>query len=98
MRIKFKKGEQRKFLQKVLEKSGSPSLRELVRRGFDVPYSTLKNYFSEQRFLPEDLFRDLIKFADLDAKDFSFEIVGENWGQSKGGRRRGELRSQIVIN
>jgi len=39
-----------------------------------------------------------LKFADLDAKDFSFEIVGENWGQSKGGRRRGELRSQIVIN
>ena len=54
MRIKFKKGEQRKFLGKVLENLGAPSLRELINRGVGVPYSTLKNYYLEERMLPEN--------------------------------------------
>ena len=50
-RIKFKKGKQKKFLELILEKINCPSLRELINRGFDIPYSTLKNYFNRSEDL-----------------------------------------------
>lgn len=80
-----KEGPQRLFLKKVLEKTNCPSLKELVRRGFDTPYSTLKNYFNESRTLPEDLFNDLCVFADINKDDISFNILEDNFGQIKGG-------------
>lgn len=86
MRIKFKKGEQRKFIQKVLVISGCPSLSELRRRGFDINYSTLKNYFNEDRTLPENLFNELVEFGKLSKEDFVFEVLEENWGKIKGGK------------
>jgi len=83
-RIKFKKkSQQRKFLKKVLEKINCPSLRAFEQFGFDVPYSTLKNYFSEARFLPEDFFKELCVFAKISARNI--EVLKDNWGQVKGG-------------
>ena len=87
MRIKFRKGMQRRFIEKVLEKLRVPSLRSLSQFGLDVKYSTLKNYFSEKRLLPEDFFKDLIKLSKLNEKEFDFEIIKNNWGQVKGGKR-----------
>ncbi len=86
MRIKFRKGQQRKFLQKVLEKVDSPSLRELSRR-IDVNYSSLKNYYVEARFLSESLFNDLCYLAKFDLNLIKFEKLGMNWGQIKGGKK-----------
>jgi len=86
MRIKFDNGKQREFLKKILEKTNCPSLRELISRGIDINYSTLKNYFSEERLISEDLFKELIIFSGLSEKDFDFEIIEENWGQIKGGK------------
>lgn len=77
---------QRKFLKLVLEKTSCISLRELINRGFDVPYSTLKNYFNESRTLPENLFNELCVFANISKKDLNIEILKENWGQAKGGK------------
>jgi len=94
-RIKFRKGQQRKFLEKVLEKINCPSLRELINRGFDIPYSTLKNYFNESRSLPEDLFNDLCYIAKIDPSSLKIEILGENWGQIKGGKRENNFLEQI---
>jgi hypothetical protein len=85
-RVKFRKGEQRKFLQKVLENVNCPTLRAFLQFGFDVPYSTLKNYYSEVRLLPENFFNSLIKFGEIDLNDFNFEFVENNWGQVKGGK------------
>lgn len=85
-RIKFAKGKQRKFLLEVLEKINCPSLRELRKRGFDVSYSSLKNYFSERRNLPGDFFMDLIEISKIDEKNINFEILDENFGQILGGR------------
>jgi hypothetical protein len=84
-RVKFKKGEQRNFLKKVLENVNCPSLRAFMQFGFDVPYSTLKNYYSEVRFLPESFFRELVEFGKIDLKAFEFELIEGNWGQIKGG-------------
>lgn len=86
MRIKFKKEKQRKFLDLVIEKLNAPSLRGILQFGFNVPYSTLKNYYNESRLLPEDLFDDLCEVAKIDKSELSFEFVDENWGKVKGGR------------
>ncbi len=84
-RIKFKKGEQRKFLKKVLEELNCPSLRALNQFGFDIPYSTLKNYFIELRVMPKNFFDDLCYLSKVDERDFEFEVLDENWGQVLGG-------------
>ncbi len=86
MRVKFSKGKQREFLKKVLEKTNCPSLRELINRGIDVNYSTLKNYYGEERLISEELFKELIIFSGLNEEDFEFELISENWGQVKGGK------------
>jgi len=85
-RIKFKKGEQRKFLKKVLEELNCPSLRALNQFGFDIPYSTLKNYYNESRFLPDSLFDDLCEVSNIDKGDLDYDVVDENWGKIKGGK------------
>jgi len=86
MRIKFEKGKQRKFLDLVIEKTSSPSLRGLLQFGLETNYSTLKNYYNESRLLPENLFDELLEFARLSREDVDFELVDENWGKVKGGR------------
>ena len=87
MRVKFKDGEQRRFLKKVLEESSVPSLRVFMQFGFDVPYSTLKNYYNESRLLSSELFDDLCEVANIDKDSLSFEFVDENWGKVKSGRK-----------
>lgn len=86
MRIKFSKGKQREFIKKVIAKINCPSLRELINRGIDVNYSTLKNYYSEERCLSEELFYELIEISALNKNELDFEIINENWGQVKGGK------------
>ncbi len=86
-RVKFKKGFQRKFLQEVLEKINCPSLRELSKRGFDISYSGLKNYFIERRNLPLEFFNDLIRISGVDKNKIDFEIVEDNYGQVIGGKK-----------
>ena len=86
MRIHFKRGGQRKFLDLVVEKLRSPSLRGILQFGFDVSYSTLKNYYIEDRLLPKDFFDDLCEIADVDKSSLSFESVDDNWGRRKGGQ------------
>jgi hypothetical protein len=87
MRVKFSKGEQRKFIDLVIERANSPSLRGLLQFGFNVPYSTLKNYYVEERLMSEDLFSDLCNFARLDKNSFEVTYLADNWGKVKGGKK-----------
>jgi len=87
MRIRFKKGEQRKFIKRVIEKINCPSLRELINRGIEVNYSTLKNYYNEERLLSDKLFYELIEISELNKNELDFNIINENWGQVKGGKK-----------
>ena len=86
MRIKFPAGKQKEFLLKVLEAIGCPSLRELINRGIDARYSSLKNYYCERRLLPDSIFDELLKISKFNREDFDFESVRDNWGQAKGGK------------
>jgi len=72
-RIKFNSGEQRLFLKKVLEELNCPSLRALNQFGFEIPYSTLKNYFVESRVIPENFFNDLCYLAKIEKKKLNFK-------------------------
>ena len=86
-RIKFpKKKQQRKFIQEVIKKINCPSLRSLNERGFEIPYSTLKNYYSEKRLLPEELFKNLSAIAKINLSLIKYTILKENWGKIKGGK------------
>ena len=83
----FVKGGQRKFLELVVERVNSPSLRGLLQFGLKVPYSTLKNYYVEDRLMSEDLFSDLCSLARLDKNSLSVTYLEDNWGRVKGGRK-----------
>jgi len=87
MRIKFNQGEQRKFLELVVEKLNCVSVRGILERGFDISYDSLKSYSIERRLLPEWFFKDLCHLAKLNPKDFDVEYLGDNWGQVKGGKK-----------
>jgi hypothetical protein len=82
----FTRGGQRKFLDLCIERLDSPSLRGLLQFGFEVNYSSLKNYYSEDRLLPLDLFEDLLEISGISRDELEFEIVKGSWGQEKGGR------------
>jgi hypothetical protein len=86
-RIRFEKMKQREFLDLVIEKLNSPSLRGILQFGFVVPYSTLKNYYNELRLLPEDFFRDICEVAKINDSELEFDIIDENWGKIKGGKK-----------
>lgn len=88
MRVRFQRGGQRKFLRNVLKNINCPSLRAFLQFGFDVPYSTLKNYYSEKRCLPENFFNELCTFGKINKKNINFSLVEENWGKVKGGKKR----------
>lgn len=87
-RVKFsRKGQQRKFIQRVLFETNCPSLRSIIQRGIDVNYSTLKNYFTEKRLMPEDFFKDLCYLARINLDSINVEFFDKNWGKVKGGRK-----------
>jgi len=86
MRVRFKRGGQRKFLDLVIFRLRCVSLRGLLQFGFDVPYSTLKNYYVESRLLPLGFFEELCEVAGIDKVGLRYEEVEENWGKRKGGK------------
>lgn len=89
MRVKFEKDKQREFINEVLKKISAPSLSELIRRGIDVNYQTLKNYYSGRRLLSLEFFETLCQISNIKKDSLSYNIINDNWGQVKGGLKRG---------
>jgi hypothetical protein len=86
-RIKFKSNDQRKFLKEVLKALNCPTLKAFDQFGFNIPYSTMKNYFTEKRTLPEQFFNDLISLTKINKTRFQFKVLEENFGQRIGGKK-----------
>ena len=85
-RVKFiSNGGQKQFLKQVLEKTNSPSIRELANR-LGINYSSLKNNFSGRRLLSENLFQDLCIIGNIPETKFKTELIKDNWGHIKGGK------------
>jgi hypothetical protein len=82
-RILFSKGKQRKFLDLAIKKLNCVSLRGLLQYGFNVSYSSLKNYYTERRLISRSLFESMCYLARIKRK---IKIIKGNWGQVKGGK------------
>ncbi len=87
MRIQFKKGKQKKFIKKVLKNLNCPTLKAFEQFGFEIPYSTMKNYSAEERTLPKEFFEELCSISKINQDKLSFEIIEDNFGQIKGGKK-----------
>lgn len=88
-RVKFsRKGMQRKFLDLAVERLNCVSVRGILQFGFDIPYSTLKNYYTERRLIGRNFFENLCHIAKIDMGELNFRFINGNWGQVKGGRRK----------
>lgn len=85
-RVKFRKGQQRKFINEVIGNVGAVSLRGLIQFGFKINYQTLKSYYIENRTLPEDFFDDLCTLAKIDKKSVKAKFLKDSWGQRLGGK------------
>jgi hypothetical protein len=86
MRVLFKKNEQRKFLNLVIQRLGCISLRGILQFGVDVSYDQLKNYYTERRLLPKTLFDDLCHLSKTDKDNLDIKYLDDNWGRAKGGK------------
>jgi len=83
-RVVFTKGKQKKFLDKCIENLSLTSLRGLLQLGISTNYNNLKNYHTERRAMPKQLFDDLIYLSKIKATNITYKE--ENWGQIKGGQ------------
>ena len=79
------KNGQRFFLEKCKNNLNCPSISCLLQFGIKCSVSSLKNYYSQRRLLPEDLFLDLCHLAKIDLKLLDIQYKPENWGKIKGG-------------
>ena len=86
-RIKFKVGEQKNFLNSVINNLNVVSLRGILQFGVNVSYSSLKNYYTERRTIPRNLFEDLLYLSKIDFRNVRVEYLNNNWGQVKGGKK-----------
>ncbi len=101
MRVKFKKGKQREFIGIVLQRIGAPSLAELIERGINVNYQTLKNYYLERRLLPFTLFEELCFLSGINDElgnkkmKLEYSLLDDNWGRTKGGLNKRKKENYI---
>jgi len=86
-RVLFHKGEQRKFLDLVVTRMNCISLRGILQFGFDMTYSSLKNYYIERRLIPIGFFEELCHLAKIDASKINVKYIDPNWGQVLGGKK-----------
>ena len=87
-RVLFRKNEQRKFLDLIVIQLNCISVRGILQFGFEMPYSTLKNYYTERRLMPKTFFLNLCHLAKLDPTEFKIKYLGSSWGQVKGGKNK----------
>jgi hypothetical protein len=87
MRVKFQKGKQKEFLNNCISNLNSTSLNGMLEYGISSTTSSLKNYYSERRLLPESLFEELCRLAKIPKENLIYEIIEEDWGKSKGGKK-----------
>ena len=93
-RVRFEKGKQREFLNLVVEKLSCRSLRGILQFGFDINYSSLKNYYTERRLLPKNFFENLCYLIKIDKMGLEKKYINGNWGKVKGGRKSKRKRDK----
>lgn len=85
MRVKFNLGQQKLFLNYVMQKN-SWNLRELAERS-ETGYELIKKYHQEKCFISSDLFFKLSKLGKINSKNLDIELLDDNWGKIIGGKK-----------
>jgi DNA-directed RNA polymerase specialized sigma54-like protein len=85
-RVQFLEKGQRDFMNEVLLKLNCLTLKELADR-CDLNYSTMKNYYSLKRLLPENIFLDLCFVSKINTEILHFNLIEGNLGQVSGGKK-----------
>ena len=93
-RIEFKKYNQKKFLKKCIKNLNCLSLRGLLQFGIKTNYNNLKNYYSERRLIPENLFNDLLILSKIESNKLNIKIKKQNWGQINGGKLSKRIKTK----
>jgi len=86
MRVKFQKGNQRKFLDLVIKRLNCVSLRGILQFGLKISYDCLKNYYTERRLMDKGFFDDLCHLSKINPDDMKIMYLEDNWGRVKGGK------------
>jgi hypothetical protein len=85
-RVLFRKEMQRKFFDLVIEKLNCISLRGILQFGINCSHASLKNYYTERRLIPKNLFENLVHLAKIDVSSLNVKYINPYWGQIKGGK------------
>jgi transcriptional regulator with XRE-family HTH domain len=95
-RIQFKKNYQKRFFATLINRL-KVSQRKLAEK-LNVSRRTLRNWMNEKRLIPENiLFKCLKLLPELSSyKKFVINTYPENWGQIKGGKIRGKMKSNLT--
>ncbi|MEX0920511.1 MAG: LAGLIDADG family homing endonuclease [Candidatus Pacearchaeota archaeon] len=83
MRLKFVKGKQREMISLLKKDYSWSQLSKLLGVSEGYLRNELRN---EVRLLDEVLYRKICKMVNRDFDKFISEKIGDNWGQSKGGK------------
>ncbi len=70
------------------DKLNSPSVFSIIQFGINCSISSMKNYYSNRRLIPESLFLDLCHITKINELNLKYEKMSENWGKIKGGKSR----------
>ena len=92
-RVRFSKGKQREFFNLVIGRLNCRNLRRLLQFGLDVSYDSLKNYYTERRSLPKELFDNLCYLAKINPHKINCNILNANYCYILGGlkSKRGKI-------
>lgn len=84
MRIKLKKGKQKKLILLVKKDSSWSKMSKLLH--LSISYLS-KDLANEKRLLSENVYKKLCDLAGTNFDEFILKRLDDNWGRSKGGKQ-----------
>ncbi len=91
-RVLLPKEVQRNLCQSAKQKLGSSW--SVLSEHLQVSPKAFENWYRGERLLPEKIFKNLTKLSKYHIE--YFELLPDNWGQIKGGRRNIELNGRFI--
>ena len=94
MRIRLKKGKQRKLINSAKENFSWEELAKLLSISKDYLRLDLRE---EKRLLPEKTYKKLCSIIKGDFDKYITEKLEDNWGRSKGGRKSDGSTIRLIV-
>lgn len=88
-RVKFRLGEQKRFLLLLKQKEKLNTSQLSIKLGVSI--GSIKHYLSESLLLPISLVKKICGLLEVSFEDLDISIISPNWGQIKGGKKAMKL-------